>query len=436
MGKVEWNNTIQLLRIRNKESKVVKVICILLIALFGIDLIVIQKVMEHSAELETVSYQTYSVWAFVLVIISIILISANYREYNRKIQIYPQSNKSRFVSYVLFCYLTLFKVLLFSVFIYLIQYGIFKILTVIYENVELVYEFNIPFILAGFLVNSIYGLLILSLIILFGVLDRKYRILFRIAAVGVFLLVYISYLSRYYILNGFIRFFIGESSIILFTIKGTIILLILVALSLYINEKTKYYHIDKGFIFSKAIIGISIGFVMYFVISYLSFSNTNMETSIVEVKEPRISYGRSANKEYRYQVDVSHLPDGTTITLNLSNNLENQYPLFYDNQAANFTKKQIEIDFDPRTKWIDWVDLNQFIEPELEVSLDGNNLNIDLVSKENVKIVFISPFSYMWQFDYFKGKQIFKENAGSMSGNGGGNISIYLPEAINLKVME
>lgn len=436
MGKVEWENTIKLLKIRNKESQVVKGICFVLLALFGIDLYsVIRKIMEHSSEVVAIHYQTYSVWAFVLIMICLCLVVMNYNQYHCKIQIFPQSKKSELVSFLLFCYQSIIKVLIFSLVLYLIQYGISEILTMFFDNVNHVYKFNILFILSGFLVNILYGFLIISFIILLGVLDRKYRITFRIIAIGAFLISYINYVKGNYILNRILGFIMGETSIIIFTIKGTFLLLVFIAICLYINEKTKYYQVDKGFILSNAIVGVAIGLIMYIVLSFFMFSTDKMESSIVEVKEPKINFGnQQVNNSYK--VDVSHLPDGSTILLNFPKKLSEEYSLYYDNESVNLTNDQIIIDFVRVRKFADWVDLYQFMDVQIDQKLEGNTLILNIVSKENVKVFFISPFSFMWQFDYFRDKQILKEKAGSMGGGGGGNISIYLPEGKKLKVVK
>jgi hypothetical protein len=181
MGKVEWDNIVHLLKIRKKECVGIRNIFLFLVLMFAMDLIaLIQKTFTYASEVSWLTLQVYSLTGFFLMMIACVIYTLGYKEYNISTQIFPQSNKSRFTSYELFCYISFFKIQLATLALYFTQYGISLILSLIKGNIEFAYQFSLQFIVAGFMVNLMYGFIAIAFVILIGALDRKFKWIARI----------------------------------------------------------------------------------------------------------------------------------------------------------------------------------------------------------------------------------------------------------------
>lgn len=136
VGKAELDNIKSLLKIRNKECTGTRYIYYLLLFLFAIDLIsVLNSVFHFQSKAVGIALQPYANWSFVLSVIACLIYTANYRDYNYRHEIYPQSGKSAFISYSLFSYLMFVKMQAAALGLYLLQYGFCMILDLIKGNV-------------------------------------------------------------------------------------------------------------------------------------------------------------------------------------------------------------------------------------------------------------------------------------------------------------
>ena len=83
----------------------------------------------------------------------------------------------------------------------------------------------------------------------------------------------------------------------------------------------------------------------------------------------------------------------------------------------------------------DGINLIEFTDPKVFAELKENNLYINYQYNENIKVVFLSPWLVMNQFDRYIGEGIFKENPGSYSSRGSGHMRIIHPDNVRCIVI-
>ncbi len=443
MGKTELDNTLQLLKIRTKECSEIKGITYILEFLFGIDMIsLIKTVFIHDTELQLLSLTTYSNWGFMLMICVCIFYTIGYKNYNDRHQIFPQSNKSRFTSYELFCYISFLKIQLLALLFYCIQYAIGMGLNLVKGNLEYVYQFSLHFTVAGFFVNLMYGFLVIAITILIGAFDRKFQWKFRIIGIGIIFVVAILPRYEQQTLFKLVEIVTKETSITLFLVKSICIWFILISIYHITNKFTHYYKAEKEFHLNKLffVIPIIMAAVFYFFLN--TFSNlSNNSTSTSKVQTNSVNNVREEKLQITVEeadavVDVSDIPDGSILNITMDEKYRGNYNIIFNENFTNTSDNKILFEYKPPINVIDSIDMNLYIKPELDVKIDDNTLNFNFTTKENVKVIFSYPYSFMRQFDYFKGKQIFKEQNGSMSGSGTGTVTVYLPEEKHFTIMD
>lgn len=448
MGKVESDNIVQLLKIRKKECGGIRNIFVFLLLMFAMDLIaLIQKTFTYATEVSLLTLQVYSLTGFILMMIACVIYTLGYKDYNLSLQIFPQSNKSRFISYELFCYVSFLKIQLFTLALYFVQYGTSMILSLIKGNIEFAYQFSLQFIVAGFMVNLMYGFVAIAFIILIWTLDRKFKWIFRIIGIGSIIIALAFQEYSLWIFVNILHIITRESSILLFLIKTICLWIVLICIYHAINKHTKYFEAEKKLSHTNKLIAIAVAVAFALLIitslTYFSYRITD-STSSDTVTKVEMSAEESieqenlqiTKEETKNIIDISEIPEGTELKIELSEEDREQYNILLGEGLINPSNNQILVDFFPASSYVDYNDMNLFTEPKLEVRMKDNVLYLNITSNENVKILLLAPYSFMWQFDYFKGKHIFKEHVGSMGGGGSGTITIYLPEDKKLTILE
>lgn len=262
MGKVEWNNTLQLLKIRKRESKSFLYISILLIILFVASTIsTILQIFDNSDTINYVVMEIYSKISFLLSITACIYFTLDYQSYNYRYEIYPSNNKTSFVSYMLYCYIFFVKVQIIALLLHIAQYGIISLIGLLRGNILFAYKFDILFLITGFFIYLLYGFLVASLIIFLGSLNRKYSGILKYLFVIIVALRSYFYNEIIYIIDNLvINIIVKESSVLKFIIKTVSICLGLIVLSMILNQSSAINKKEKnyGFITLIACIGIFI----------------------------------------------------------------------------------------------------------------------------------------------------------------------------------
>jgi len=60
---------------------------------------------------------------------------------------------------------------------------------------------------------------------------------------------------------------------------------------------------------------------------------------------------------------------------------------------------------------VDSENIGRFINAKIDVRLEGNTLFVHYTYDKNVKAIFMTTWSFMQQFDFFKGQNLFNDSA-------------------------
>lgn len=438
VGKLAWTNIRYLTKVRSKDCTGVRNIAIFLLFLFAVTFLttLTHSIFDKNVNLEITYAQTYSYWAFLCMILLSVYYTLTYQDYNNKNLVFPQSNVSSILSLQLYCYLSFIKLQLFALFLYFIHYGLLLLMDSILGIFEFAYQFSIPYIIKGFCVNIAYGFLIMSSIQLLGSFDRKFKWLFRGVFLG-FIFMYLYFIPKL-MTFGYI---LEEESLIKFLFKVMFLWIIISILSIIIHIYTKpsikLQNITTSHIIITSTILILIivigSFIAYTPYKLIDSSNVNH----VVVSEPYTTSKAITPKEVNYLVDISNVPDGTHL-LTYSNIISNKSPTYYvniDRDYRNKTKDQLLIDFYPNEYIVNDINMNLFTNPQLDIKINDNQLIIKVVERENLNVIFISPYTFMKQFEPYRYHNKYGGSISSTSTrNFTGSITVYLPKEKNLSL--
>ncbi|MEG0308790.1 MAG: hypothetical protein RR636_12660 [Clostridium sp.] len=445
MDKRQLKNALGLYKIRSKEhNKSLLIACGILLFLFCADMINgLIEVFTFSEDVTASLFQTYSQLSWI-VLISITSGSLFwYKTFNSQHEMFPQDNKTRFLSYVMFNYSYLLKLLVLSLSLYLFQYGLFSIIGTFNPNIHFAYPINLDFLISAFIVNFLYGSLFIALIILLGTLDRKFNLYFKITAICIFLLGFIKNGSIFMYIVEFSKFLTAESSLLLFILKAIVLLVVILGLSWIINNSTIYYRRNTKSSRTLTVIATSLLLIVFVSFSVLIPAyKYDSDVTVIEESENKVLDESNFFHDFAgiedfgaIKVDLSNLKPGDTIeVINTHNSNNNSLPIadirFASNEVVN---NQLYVNYSIPSNKKNWVNLNDYKNPVVTASLDGNKLYINYSYNENQKVLFLSAYGFMSQFHIFKDKGLFKEHIGSMSGSGSGSINIVYP--IGFKVI-
>lgn len=424
MDKTELKNTIALSKIKLKVNKKRMIgflftAAALILANFIPSLITMFKVTDAVMPFVL---QDFSIVFSIAAIFVIIILTSLYRQTNEYYSVFPQTNNSRFISSQIYFYIIFVCMTVVLLLIYLLQFGIFKVLSIFNTNIILAYKFNLGFIISGFFVLLTYGFIIISFVSLIGTLVRKFRIYTTIIAVIFVGILFANIKSIIQILPAKLAFLIGESNIFLFIAKGLIIWIVSVLVSILINKYTVYY--KSSIKFSKQITaGICVAGVIIAVISsfVLPQQKITVRNTVTSIKS-----SEGLNDVRKIILDAASVLKGSKIDVvsniaNIDVNIMNlQYDVSVRNGFENFKGEKIIITYKYPIDKLNGYDLISYTYPKFTAVLDGNTLNVNFTYEKNVKVIFIPTWSFMWQFDQFKTKNIFKEDLGTSFTNSGG----------------
>jgi len=434
MDKRQLRNTLGLYKIRSKEhKKSFLILCGILLLLFMVDMVnTLTEVFSYSKDATTYNMQTYTQAAFYISIILCVGILFWYKTYNHQHEVFPQNNKTRFLSYVMFNYTSLLKLSLFSIFLYLAQYGLFSIIRTFNPNIHFVYPINFSFLISGFVVNFLYGSIIIALTILFGTLDRKFNLYFRISAIGLIIVGFLNDRAGFKYIIDLSKFWTKEPSFFLFMIKALGILIVILVLSWVINSHTVYYKSSAKVSSKFNVIAISIIVLNCFTLLFTTNSNVTEEGTTVS---PYYKEANDFETSHEIEIDLSTIqPDVPLVVIKNFDSDEENFSLSHNSdEAIGKVYENLIIEYKLPANEKDFVNLNNYKNPVLTTRLDGNKLYINYSYDENQKVLFLSSYGFMSQFDSFKGKGLHKEYTGSMVGTRGGYIDVIYPKGLKVK---
>jgi hypothetical protein len=424
VGKTNLDNIRKLLKIRMRECKGIHTICILLGVVFLISIVnLINTVSTYQAEAKLIEVSLYSNFTLFFIVISVINYAFQYGEYNENHQIFPQTMVTQFISFELYCFFVNIIAQAFALGLYLLQYLICLIIGRVHTNVKLAYQFDWTFVIAGFFVYLLYGLLLSALIILIASLVRKLQ-WWAIVLLGAFL--FVLWMTREQNLIGnMLDFYLLETSIIIFFIKSVATLLILEALNHLINYYTGIKETRK--FFYRHIIIASVIILGFFINISVSFSQ-------IDSRQNNEDYWNSISiRNFDFSkmdatciINTDSLPTDSTLKIRYANALESDCINNVDEQPSD--DNNIRIYYIPQKNINNYINLTAFTNQRIEATLETDILKISVAYDKNIKVISEYPYSTLMKFDCFIGKPYAKPYYGSMSSISTGHIQITLPE--------
>ncbi len=442
MDNKQLKNSIELYKIRCRESRTsILILMAIPTFLFFLDFfVVITQVSNYNDAPVAFQLNTYSQSMLIPLMIFIGFLLFYYKKFNTEHEVFPQTNKSRFLSFLLYNYGLFLKVSVISLLLYLIQYGIISIIAKFNGNVLFAYDFSMTFVLWGFIVNLIYGFLAISLLIFIGVLDRKFGLIFRFIFGGIALLFLISAngnsMSEYII--KFVGFWTKEPSLILFTIKSVALWVIVSWLSWIINSNTVYYK-SQSQRFPKWI-AATVGLLSIFTIAtatlFINNSNTNI-TSHQEISVSEEKYDLLRDGYTQIPLDCSTLNQGDVITIVTDFSPKNESMTVWTNTIDDFKLDAVDVEglhisYKLPENVVNDVNLNSLSNPEITAKLEGTTLYINYSSDKNQKLLFLAPYSFMDQFEAYKDKNLYNSKLGIYRSSGWGDIRVISEKGIRV----
>lgn len=419
MGKLELENIKKHLKIRMRDSKGIKRLCDLLLIVFIIDLCnIISDVFHYQADVKLYNATVYSTLGLGLTLIAAIYYLFQYGEYNEKHQIFPQSSTTRFVSFELYCYFINIITQAIALCLYLAQYLICLLLNHFKGNLRLAYRINIPFMITGFFVSLLYGFILLSILFFIGFLINKLRWWALLVYITLFITLLITGST---IIGTVLRFYLRESSLLLFLLKAIITWFIFVLLNHILYAKNDIITVRK-FIYPNIIIAsvILISILFNFLFTQLSFHEKS--TTL---------YDNNAFNPFKDEpsciVNAGSLPAKSILKINLDQELKAHSIIWTGDTYTNNSENEIRIFYNPESVFKDDISLISFTNPRITSSLQGNTLSVSLVHDKNIKIVSVYPYDMLMQFKFFQGKKLAAESSGSVLGDKQAALFINVP---------
>lgn len=427
MGKDEIKNTLVLTKFKFKHlsSNLLMMFFILLFIFIASIFSTILRSFKYKTLAEDFILGDHTFLIFFCLIILFISLCTFYRRRNSCYKVFPQTNTSRFLSTQLSIYLLTVVMSLFSLALYLIKFMVFKLIASFKNNIVIAFSFDLGFVINGFFVYLLYALLASTFISFIALLIRKYNAIAVVALLSVFAFLISGNLPLIQTITNRLSFLIKEGSISVFFIKGIVVWLILLTACIIINKYTSYYKTQK--VYSNAIVAV-VGFILIMTISVIRVnlapdeSFNTVDNIIFDDKSPWIN--RSMTLDASDIADPSRITvtsnfDRTTDNLHLDNNIIYRSDSVGD-KIIIYYRFPVDITND--------YNITDHMNPKLDASYKDNVLNITYTYDKNIKIIFISPWSMMKQFDKYKGKNLYFDVPilYTSNSNGDGQVSVEL----------
>jgi len=445
VDQAELKNAWQLarLKLRNEFTRAVRIIGIILGALLLVNLIsgAIWLLTPNDA-LETYKFMDLSILLPIGMVVGLVVVAAGYASTNKNYEIYPQTNTCRFLSTQALYYAFVVFAAVVLLVIYLIQYATVALIALGQEHTSLPYVFDPVFLIAGFFVLIVGLSLAVALISLIAALVRRFKIYAVTALIVMVAVIFARGVFGLGLISIPLTFLSLESSVMLFLIKGIALWAVLFILTYVINRYTVYYQSNgasKNLIVKVAATGVA---------AILITGGATYLVAPASLDQLLGGGGSDTNwsmEEQNKEIDISGLPKGSRIQIVTSGDiavprLSNEHLKsttsdndlitfnFDDGTSQTFPSHYLQINYmlselnnvDGDKLVITYIppvyirNSQVLINPanaRLEARLEGTTLYLDYIYDKNVKLAYLPTWTFMGQFDYFIGRNIFQEKS-------------------------
>lgn len=370
------------------------------------------SILKNNPGITEYSMQDYSMSFFLGLVIVCLVFLFTYRQRNDKLSVLPQTNTTRFISSQILDCIFAAVVGLTALVMYLLNYGVLKLLTLFKDNIYFTLKFDAGFIITGFITFIVYSFLFISLFGLIGVILRKWKYYAVMASIAILSLMIVNLHSVIEYFSKILAFLIKEPVPVWFIIKGVSLTLAITAVSLVINFYT-VYHKSNGKINTIGIVAIiAIAVIITIIVPVILLYTDNTEPSIVfTTYEPDEPEGLSSEDYYsqftEIRIDVSHLPKGSKLNTNIANINKTEY-LFNvsgEEELNNLQGDTIIILYRFPNRSINGYNLYEYGNQSFTAYLDGDTLHIEY-AYEDSSVIILPVWGIAGQFDCYKDKGI------------------------------
>ena len=382
----------------------------------------------------------YSTSFFFGMIIAYTAMMFLYRNTNNKLSVFPQTNTARFITSVAINWIVAVFVGLTTLVMYLLYNAAIKILSLFYGSVHFALNFDVGFIVSGFITFLLYSFIVAAVIDLIGVILRKWTVYAAVVFIALIALAVVNIMTVVRYAPQALAFLVKEPSFGLFVIKALALWLAVTAVSLVTNRFT-VYHKKQGSPNKRLVVVfcVIIAVVIMIGMPLILFINAESGVNYVEnetVTEIADDYFMTADE---IRIDISHLQRGSNINLVVNDNIIETGKggtLFYGqgNAAAylsgtdaldNIGGNTIVLQFRPPFRYVNGFELVSFANPRIAAYLEGDTLHVEY-SIDDAQIVIIPIWSIAGQFDIFKDKGLVTENPLGYSSGGNSDANIHI----------
>ena len=383
-----------------------------------------------------------STFVFGLIIAYIVMMFM-YRYSNDKLSVFPQTNNARFITTQAVNYIIAVWVGLTILTMYLLYYGAIKILSIFYDSVRFAINFNVGFIVAGFITFILYSFIIVAVIDLIGVILRKWTYYAAAVFTALIALAVVNIMTVIEYAPKALAFLVKEPSFGLFAVKALALWLAIVAVSLAINHFTVYYKKQsKSNTKIVVVICVAIALVIALGIPLVLLNSINSGGAgfnVVETEsvEERVHNFFDGAEEIR--IDISHLARGSRINLEAGDGIsviatggafiygQNSFTAYLSGTEAleNIQNDTLVVSFRPPFHHVNNFELTKFANPRVSVNFDGNTLNIEYMI-DDAHVVIIPIWGIAGQFEVFRDRGFVSGNPLGFSSGGNSNANIFL----------
>jgi len=343
-----------------------------------------------------------------------------YKSDNNNFAVYPQTNNSRFLSSLISNHLSIICVATFLLVLYLMHFGTARLISIFIDDIHFVLNFSLGFAIAGFFVFLSYSFLLFALISLIGAILRKWKH-YAVFAFTIILSIIIGNLNMVIqTIPNALAFIIRESSLLLFFLKAAGLWTILIVLAIVINNYTVYYK-SYSRIMLKWVVVVCIGIVitvpLLFGLLYNAPPATTNDASSWAWED---DYFNNLDTTEEIHIDLSHLPIGSSLNINVSENIKIIPPdimrwtttsgttafLYGTESLHNIQGDTLVVNFNHPFLIVNGINLFDFSDTHMTAHLEGDTLIINYYV-ESAYFITIPTWSFARQFSLFQDRGLF-----------------------------
>lgn len=403
MGNDEIKNTIALTRIKFRSSKVVMLRTLIFICLAFLAIMIpnLVSALKYKPTVSEIRISDYSIIIFLGLMGAVITVCIKYKQINDVYSVFPQTGTSRFLSTQLMLYLWLGLLSIISLVIYVLQFLIFKVSSEFNSNIILAFRTDIGLILSGIFIYFLYGMFMIALISLIAVLIRRFNTIAIGCLIIIIAIILTSEIGIIGTVTDMLSYLTEEPSISIFLLKLLLTWLLLSITAFFINKHTLYYKPRNKY---RNSIVTAVGIAVLILISIIRASQPEGVVIYHGVYSDTFNYNIWQDKVL--YLDPSEYDDLSELTIQTNFDFEDDMYL-ESYPTLNGVADTITIRYRLPVRIFNNINLTELTQPQFSAKLEGNVLDLSYHYNKNTKVVFISPWFVMKQFERYQNKNLF-----------------------------